>query len=92
VLHFASEFTPPFTGSRFYGTIASIDGSRITITLRTGDTLTVDLTAAAKNFRMVIPVVGELVMVTGNMSTDGTLNAESMLRAKGPASWAPDSR
>jgi hypothetical protein len=49
----------PFTGSRFYGTIAGIDGSRLTITLRTSDTLTVDLTAAAKNFRMVIPVVGE---------------------------------
>jgi hypothetical protein len=83
---------PPITGSRFYGTIASINGSRLTVTLRTGDTLTVDLTTAAKNFQTVIPAVGELVTVTGNLSADGTLNAETMLRAKGKASWAPDKR
>ena len=83
---------PAFSGSRFYGTIASIDGSRIIVTLRTGDALPVDLTAAAKNFNTVIPVVGELVMVTGSLSADGTLNAETMLRAKGKASWTPDRR
>jgi hypothetical protein len=83
---------PEVFGSRFFGTIASIDGNHVVVRLRTGKTLTIDLANARKAFHTVIPFVGETVVVSGILEANGTLNAQTMLRAKGPASWGPDRR
>jgi hypothetical protein len=80
------------SGSRFFGTITSIDGNNVVIRLRTGETLTIDLTNARKAFQTVIPFIGEPVAVSGTLEANGTLNAQTMLRAKGPAYWSPDRR
>lgn len=83
---------PEVTGTRVFGTIASISGNALVVRLRTGETINVDLTAAQAAYRTVVPVVGEPVAVIGTVGPDGTLQAQSMLRTKGPASWGPDQR
>jgi hypothetical protein len=76
---------PEVSGSRFFGTFASIDGDHVVVRLRTGETLTIDLANARKAFQTVIPFVGETVDVSGTLEANGTLNAQTMLRAKGCA-------
>jgi hypothetical protein len=80
------------TGSRVFGVITGVNGDHISLSLRTGGTLAVDLTEARNSFQTVLPYVGENVVVSGTMASGGTLKAETMLRAKGPASWGPDRR
>jgi hypothetical protein len=63
----------------------------VVVQLRNGKTLTVELAGALKAFHTVIPYVGEPVVVNGVTASDGTIEAQSMLRVKGPASWGPDS-
>jgi hypothetical protein len=82
---------PAVSGTRIYGTIASVSDSRVVVQLRNGKTLTVELAGALKAFHTVIPYVGEPVVVNGVTASDGTIEAQSMLRVKGPASWGPDS-
>jgi hypothetical protein len=86
---------PPFADSsqsRFFGTITRVEDDRISLRLRTGEILPVNLTAARKAFQTVVPFIGETVVVSGALEANGTLNAQTMLRAKGLASWSPDRR
>jgi hypothetical protein len=78
-------------GPQFWGTIRNIDGNDITLELRTGEMLKVDLTTALKNESSVVPVVGRHVVVNGTMNEKGVLEGETMLHAKGPSLWGPDS-
>jgi hypothetical protein len=66
-------------------------GNEITIELRTGEVLRVDLSEAFKEQPSITPVVGHNVVVNGTMNEKGVLEARTMLRAKGPALWGPDS-
>lgn len=80
----------PF-GPQFWGTIRSVDRNEITLQLRTGEVLKVDLSEAFKNQTSITPIVGHSVVVNGTLNEKGGLEARTMLRAKGPALWGPDS-
>ena len=82
---------PTPSGPQFWGTIRSVDGNEITIELRTGEVLRVDLTEALKNQTSITAVVGRNVVVNGTMNDKGVLEARTMLRAKGPGAWGSDS-
>jgi hypothetical protein len=73
-----------------FGTVTSVTGNQIVVQLRSGTSVSVDLTEAVKSFQTVIPSVGENVEVRGSIGPDGSLAATSMLRAKTPATWGPD--
>jgi hypothetical protein len=88
----AAPSVPEPQGSHFVGTIEKIDGNQLTVRLRSGDALTVDVTAALKASQSVVPYVGEGIAVTGTLTADGVLDARTMLRAKALASWGPDRR
>ena len=84
----ATELNP--AGALFWGSIKSISGSRIELVLRTGELLQVDLSAALTEGTTVVPVIGENVVVNGQLNGHGILEARSMSRAKGPQSWGAD--
>jgi hypothetical protein len=78
--------------SRLYGIVVSIEGDIVTLQLRNGKTLPVDLTEALYNSESVVPVVGKAVVVTGKFAASGVLHAHAMLRAKRASKlWKPDS-
>jgi hypothetical protein len=83
---------PAVSGSRYFGTIASVEGDKATVRLSTGKTVIVDLAGAREAFQTVVPFVGETVVVTGTLAANGTLTAQTMLRAKGSSSWGPNSQ
>jgi hypothetical protein len=78
------------SGPRIFGTVTSVTGDKIDVRLRSGRSVTVDLTDALKNFQTVIPYVGEYVLVQGTTGPGGTLAATAMTRAKGPETWGAD--
>jgi len=82
---------PQPSGALYWGTIKSVDGSHITIALRTGNLLQVDLGEAMKEGAAINPMVGANVAVNGTVNENGVLQAQTMWRAKGPESWGPDS-
>ena len=77
-------------GPEIFGVVTSVTGNQIVVQLRSGRSVSVDLTDAFKAFQTVIPSVGENVEVRGRIGPDGSLAATSMLRAKTPATWGPD--
>jgi hypothetical protein len=81
--------TPP--GARYWGVIKSVHGERVTITLREGRLLDVDLSTAAKDGTTLVPIVGHPVAVSGTLNDRGVLKARTMQRVKGPSTWGPDS-
>jgi hypothetical protein len=82
---------PKSPGAVYWGTIKSVNGSKLTVALRTGKILQVDLSEAAKNGTAVNPAVGLAVYLNGALDNKGTLQARVMSRAKSPASWGVDS-
>jgi hypothetical protein len=79
-------------GAHYWGTIKSIKGSHITIALRTGKTLQVNLDEALKEHTTITPVVGHAVVIHGKLNTQGILEARTMGRANAsPKGWDPDS-
>jgi hypothetical protein len=77
-------------GSQIFGTITGVNGVLVDVRLRSGRTVSVDLTDAFAQFLSVIPVIGENVMVTGTVASNGSLLASTMQRAKEPETWGPD--
>lgn len=77
------------TGAAYWGTINSVNGSQIVITLRTGRTLKVDLTPAMRTGTYVSPRVGLNVVCNGTLEK-GVLEARTLTRAKGKSGWGPD--
>jgi hypothetical protein len=53
-----------------------VSGELIVVQLRSGRTISVDLTNAVNQFLSVIPIVGENVEVTGTFAPDGSLFGE----------------
>jgi hypothetical protein len=84
--------TPASAGTRVYGTIESVEGQRLTLQLRSGKSLAVDLSQALRTSSAVPPVVGKTVRVTGTFDrATAVLRADSMLHAKpSPELWEPD--
>jgi hypothetical protein len=79
-------------GQRIFGTITSVSGDHIVVQLRSGMSVSVDLANALGRYESVIPVAGENVEVLGASLSDGSFVASSMMRAKAPATWGPDTR
>ena len=80
---------PPGVG-QFWGTVKSIDGPRMTLELRTGRLLHVDLSSAIKEHRVTPISVGQPARVIGRMSASGVFEASSVIRAKGYTRWGED--
>ena len=78
-------------GALYWGTIRSTDGLRITIALRTGKILKVDLSEAIKEQTTIHPILGRTVVINGKLDSKGVLQARTMARASAdPKSWDPD--
>ncbi len=78
-------------GASYWGVVRSVNGPRIQVTLRNGNTLRVDLSEAMKTGTTIHPVVGENVAANGTVNNSGILVAQTLTRAKGRASWGADS-
>lgn len=83
--------TPPSAEPQFWGTIVSMQGDQVSLLLRTGRILLIDLGPALAAERAVDARVGEKIKVRGEKLSDGTFRAHIMWRAKGQLSWGKDS-
>jgi hypothetical protein len=82
---------PPATGLTFWGTIEKVDGHIVTLDLRSGKTLAVDITKVAPLATSDAGAVGRRIAVNGTKNSDGVLVADGLWRVKAPQSWGPDS-
>jgi hypothetical protein len=78
------------TGALIWGTVESVHGSYIGLTLRTGKLLQVDLTKALPHGNGRAAVLGRNVAINGDFNAQGMLDAHFVWRVKGPMSWGPD--
>lgn len=86
-----APYLRPIAGNRVFGTVASIQGSVITLRTRTGKLIKVDRTAAMLAHHSVVAGVGAPVEVQGTYGPSGTLRASAIAKAKrSPQSWEPD--
>jgi uncharacterized protein YdbL (DUF1318 family) len=83
---------PAETGSQLWGTVKSVSGNRLTVELRSGAELEVDLAMDSQQGRVAEPHTGMLVVISGKMNADGSLEADTVARAKGKATWGEDRR
>jgi len=77
-------------GPVYWGTIRAVSGSRVTLELRNGRMLTVDVSKVLPQATSDFGAVGRALAVTGTVGPDGVLAATSIMRAKGPSLWEPD--
>ena len=77
-------------GDLYWGTIRSVEGDRLTVELRTGKTISVDLGGAIKQRKAIDPVVGRKVVINGSIGEDGVLKAKTLGRAGRPTNADPD--
>ena len=77
-------------GAAYWGTVRSVNGSQIVITLRNGKSLTVDLSPAMKAGTMLRPYVGLNVAANGSLGSNGVLQAKTLTRTKGKSGWGAD--
>jgi hypothetical protein len=75
----------------YWGTIKSVHGNRIAITLRTGKLLQVDLGEAIKDHTAIHPIVGRRVVIQGTMNAERILEARTMGRANASMGGEADS-
>jgi hypothetical protein len=73
-----------------FGAIGTIDGSRLTILLRSGKLLQIDATTAIEQERTTELSIGRPVAVQGTYDAAGTLHADHIYRVKAPATWPVD--
>ena len=83
----ASPVTPS-SGHQITGTLLAKIGSMFTVRARTGKTITIDISQAAKSEQIAL---GQTYTVQGSLNADGTLQAGSIARAKTSGRlWPPD--
>ncbi len=94
VLAFEPEVAPPsFTpasGPLHWGTIRAVDGSHITLELRTGRTLQVDLSKIMPRATSDFGAVGRYLAVAGAVGPDDTVTATGAWRVKNPSFFGAD--
>jgi hypothetical protein len=74
-----------------YGTVKTIDGTKLTVQKRDGSTLTVDSSRAEAQHAKAQPQVGKALVARGTYSPAGVLEASAVLHAKNnPAMWYAD--
>lgn len=81
---------PPAGWRQFWGTVKSSEGTRMTLELRTGRLLQVDVSSAIKEQRATPVPVGQPARVTGRMSATGIFEATTVIRARGRSLWGAD--
>jgi hypothetical protein len=81
---------PPNPGNAYWGKVMKIDGSHLSLELRTGKVLDVDISPAAKAGTARIVTEGQSAKVSGTMNANGTFEADVLLRAEDPSLWGPD--
>jgi hypothetical protein len=86
----AKEAAAPAAGPQYWGTVKSVSANHLTLELRNGHELQVDLTPAMDQGRSIEPQVGQFVVVTGRLNADGSLQPETVHRAKGKSLWGED--
>ena len=84
-----AQFTPP-TGPLYWGTIRAVDGSRITLELRTGRMLAVNVAKVVPQATSDFGAIGRALAVSGSLDSDGMLVASGIWRAKGASLWGED--
>jgi hypothetical protein len=78
------------TGPLFWGRIRKVEGSTLTLELRNGRKLSVDVSKVAPHAASDIGAIGRSLAVSGSVNPDGVLVATDILRAKGEALWGAD--
>jgi hypothetical protein len=73
-----------------FGAIGNIDGSQLTIRLRSGKLVQIDATTAIEQARTTELYIGRSVAVQGTYDAAGTLHADHIYRVKAPATWPAD--
>jgi hypothetical protein len=93
----ALDFPPPEhmkrtspEGNLYWGTIRTVEGDRITLELRTGKTVSVDLSEAIKRQTAIKPIAGRKVVINGSIDENGVLKAQTLGRARTPTDADPD--
>ncbi len=77
-------------GDLYWGTIRGVDGDHITVELRTGKTISVDLSEANKQQTAIDPVIGRKVVINGSIDESGVLRAKTLGRSGTPTDNDPD--
>jgi hypothetical protein len=78
-------------GHEFFGTVAALAGTHITLRLRTGSLVRVDAAAATAAYRTTTLYRGEALLIEAKGAGPGAFTALSIQRAKSsPALWWPD--
>ena len=80
----------PETGPLYWGTIRAVDGSKITLELRTGRTIAVDLSHIMPKATSDFGAIGRSLAVSGELGPNDVLIAKGAWRVKGPAFFGPD--
>jgi len=74
-----------------YGTIEGGAGPVVVVRKRGGESVRVDITTAARKFRLTTPVIGNALIARGTYDRAGVLHADVVLRAKkNPRLWPAD--
>jgi len=88
------DMRPPLAPGQheIYGTIEGGTDSAIVVRRRGGEEVrVVDITNAARKFRLTTPVIGNALIARGTYDRDGVLHADVVLRAKkNPKLWPAD--
>ena len=88
-----TDMRPPLPAGHHevYGMVASMKGSTIVMTRRSGGPLRVDTTDARKGFRYAVPGVGHAMVARGIYTPAGALDADTVLHAVDhSAMWPAD--
>lgn len=80
----------PNTGPLYWGTIRAVNGSDVTLELRTGRTIIVDLSHIMPRATSDFGAIGRWLAVSGTLDANGVLTATGAWRVKGPAFFGPD--
>ena len=78
------------TGSVYWGTVRSVEEGQVSLELRTGKILIVDLTYLAPEAPSYPQAIGRYYRVEGALSKEGVLVAKGISRVKGKVFWGPD--
>jgi hypothetical protein len=78
------------TGNAYWGEVVKIDGSFLSLKLRTGKILDVDVTPAAKAETARVVTEGQSAKVSGTMNANGIFEADYLWRVEDPSLWGPD--
>jgi hypothetical protein len=83
------SFTPA-TGPLYWGTIRAVNGSRVTLELRSGRKLTVDVSKIMPRATSDFGAIGRSLAVSGTIAPDGILSATGIWRVKNPSFFGAD--